>query len=510
MMHANDQIRSVVIAGGGTAGWMVAAALSQLCNNGITKVTLVESEEIGTVGVGEATIPPIKSFNGMLGLDENDFLARTEGTFKLGIEFEGWLRQGHAYMHPFGSFGHDINGTRFHQFWLKQHQQGSPIPLGDYSLCNVAAKMNRFIKPAANRDSVLSTIDYAFHFDAGLYARYLRRYSEQRGVRRVEGKINRVEQRDDGFISSLVLDGDLKLSGDLFIDCTGFRGLLIEQTLKTGYESWTQYLPCDRAVAVPSERVDPLLPYTRAIARQAGWQWRIPLQHRMGNGHVYCSNYVSDDEAIATLLANLDSKPLGEPRVIPFTTGRRKLAWNKNCVALGLAAGFMEPLESTSIHLVQSGISKLMALFPNRNFTAPERDEYNRLSKVQWEHTRDFLIAHYKLNQRPENFWKDCAGMQIPDSLRRRLNLFGASGRYFRGEYELFDEVNWTAVLIGQGLVPSYYDPLVDIVHDTELRQMMGGMHDAFKRAAAHMPLHSDFVRQHCGNNIAGLAKKHS
>ncbi|HVY24569.1 MAG TPA: tryptophan halogenase family protein [Steroidobacteraceae bacterium] len=497
-MNRNDQIRHVVIAGGGTAGWMAAAALSRLTGNGMTKVTLVESDEIGTVGVGEATIPPIKSFNGLLGIDENDFLARTEGTFKLGIEFDGWLHEGHAYMHPFGSFGHDMNGTRFHQFWLKFRESGGAGVLGDYSLCNVAAKLNRFIRPVPDRSSVLSTLDYAFHFDAGLYARYLRHYSEQHGVKRVEGKIQHVEQREDGFIASLVLEGDLRLSGDLFIDCTGFRGLLIEQTLKTGYEEWTRYLPCDRAVAVPSERAEPLRPYTRTIAGTAGWQWRIPLQHRMGNGHVYCSRFISDDEAAATLLKSLDGKPLADPRIIPFTTGRRKLAWNKNCVALGLSAGFMEPLESTSIHLIQSGISKLMALFPNRNFSSIERDEYNRLSTLQWETTRDFLIAHYKLNRRREPFWRECAGMEIPETLARRLKLFSATGRYFRGEYELFDEVNWTAVLIGQGLIPESYDPLVDIVDEADLQQTMNGIRSAFVRAAEHMPSHADFIRQHC------------
>lgn len=506
-MNRAEQIRNIVIAGGGTAGWMAAAALSKLTGNGLTKVTLVESEDIGTVGVGEATIPPIKSFNGLLGLNENDFLARTEGTFKLGIEFDGWQRPGHAYMHPFGSFGHDINGTRFAQFWLKLRQQGATGSLGDYSLCNIAAKQNRFIRPVPDRTSVLSTLDYAFHFDAGLYARYLRKYSEQQGVKRIEGKIMRVEQHENGFISSLVLEGDLRLSGDLFIDCTGFRGVLIEQTLETGYEDWTQYLPCDRAVAVASVRTEPLFSYTRATARSAGWQWRIPLQHRVGNGHVYCSRYLSDDEATSILLKNLDGERLSEPRIIPFTTGRRKLAWNKNCVALGLSAGFMEPLESTSIHLIQSGISKLMALFPNRSFNSVERDEYNRLSVLQWETTRDFLIAHYKLNQRQESFWQECANMDIPETLSRRLKLFSATGRYFRGEYELFDEVNWTAVLIGQGLLPENYDPLVDVIDEREFQQMMSGMRAAFLRAAEHMPSHADFVRQHCASNNSTMIK---
>ena len=496
-MNSNS-IQHVVIAGGGTAGWMAAAALSALRSNGVTRVTLIESEEIGIVGVGEATIPPIKSFNAMIGIGENDFLSHTEGTFKLGIEFDGWHSPGVSYVHPFGSYGHDIDGIRFHQFWLKQHHQGSAVPLGDYCLSNVTAKMNKFIKPVNDRNSVLSTLDYAFHFDAGLYARYLRRLAEQRGVFRLEGKIQNIEQHEDAFISALVLDNGLRVSGDLFIDCTGFRGVLIEQTLKTGYEDWTQYLPCDRAVAVPSVRTDPLLPYTRATARQAGWQWRIPLQHRMGNGHVYCSRYISDDEATSALLNNLDGERLGDPRIIPFATGRRKLFWNKNCVALGLASGFMEPLESTSIHLVQSGIAKLMALFPTRKFNEAERNEYNRLTILQWECTRDFLIAHYKLNRRPERFWQSCAHMEIPPSLQRRLELYAAAGRFFRGEYELFDEVNWTAVLIGQGFIPEAYDPLVDAIDEGEFQHIMNRMRMTFRHAAEQMPSHAEFVRANC------------
>lgn len=504
-MNQVDHIQHVVIAGGGTAGWMAAAALSRLCNNGVTKVTLIESEEIGTVGVGEATIPPIKTFNAMVGLDENDVLAHTQGTFKLGIEFDGWSRPGQAYMHPFGAFGHDINGIRFHQFWLKQRQQGLNIPIGEFNLCNVAAKLNRFARPSADRTSALSTLDYAFQFDAGLYARYLRRFAQQRGVRRIEGKIKNVEQREDGFISALVLDGDLRVSGEFFIDCTGFRGLLIEQTLHTGYEDWTHYLPCDRAAVVPSQRTEPLLSYTRATADSSGWQWRIPLQHRTGNGHVYCSRFISDDEAAAVLLKNLDGSPLGDPRVIPFQTGRRKLAWNKNCVALGLAGGFMEPLESTSIHLVQSGIAKLLALFPSRSFSSVERDEYNRLTAMQWEQIRDFLIAHYKLNQRDEPFWKECANMDIPNTLKRKLDLFAGSGRFFRHEDELFIEQNWTALLIGQGLIPASYDPLVDSINNNEQQRMMEMMFNTFRHTAMQMPQHADFVRQYCADKNASL-----
>ncbi|MES1191216.1 MAG: tryptophan halogenase family protein [Steroidobacter sp.] len=499
-MNRNDQIRHVVIAGGGTAGWMAAAALSRLTGNGITKVTLVESDEIGIVGVGEATIPPIKTFNAMLGIDENDFLSQTEGTFKLGIEFDGWLRPSHSYLHPFGAYGHDINGIRFHQIWLKQCQSGFAVPFGAFNLCTIAAKLNRFARPSRDEGGAMPPLDYAFHFDAALYARYLSRYAQRFGVSRIEGKIKHVELREDGFISALQLENDLRISGDLFIDCTGFRGVLIEQALKTGYEDWTHWLPCDRAAAVPSGRIDPLLPYTRSTAQAAGWQWRIPLQHRTGNGLVFCSGYISDDEAVATLIRNLDGPQLGEPRVIPFRTGRRKLAWNKNCVALGLAAGFMEPLESTSIHLVQAGISKLLALFPSCNFSALERDEYNRLTALQWEQVRDFLIAHYKLNRREEPFWRACSDMGIPETLRRKLGLFAGSGRFFRYEDELFVEPSWTAVLLGQGLIPENYDPLVDTMNDSELQRIMMNMMSAVRHAAENMPAHADFIRRNCAS----------
>jgi tryptophan halogenase len=481
---------------------MAAAALSQLGKNGVTKIILVESDEIGIVGVGEATIPPIRTFNAMLGIDENEFVARTQGSFKLGIEFDGWQRPGKAYIHPFGAYGSDINGIKFHQFWLKIRQQGFPVPIGDFNLCTLAAQRGRFMRSDGDQASPLSTIAYAYHFDAGLYARFLRDYADARGVIRREGKIARVEQREtDGFISALVMEDGSKVEGELFIDCTGFRGLLIEETLQTGYEDWSHWLPCNRALAVPSERTEPLLPYTGSTARTAGWQWRIPLQHRTGNGHVYCSDYISDDEAAATLLANLDGKPLAEPRPLRFTTGRRKMAWNKNCVTLGLASGFLEPLESTSIHLIQAGISKLLALFPDRNFFAHERDEYNRLTVIQWEQIRDFLILHYKLNEREEPFWKYCAAMDIPESLSRKLALFAERGRLFRYEDELFSDASWTAVMVGQGLMPKGYDPMVDTIEDKPMHQMLARMGKAFRDTADGMPAHADYIARHCAGS---------
>jgi tryptophan 7-halogenase len=503
-MNRAAPIRQIVIVGGGTAGWMAAAALARMQANGVTKITLIESDEIGIVGVGEATIPPIKTFNAMIGVDENAFVAATQGSFKLGIEFNGWGRPGESYLHPFGAYGSDINGVKFHQIWLRLRALGMKAPLADFNLCTVAAKHKRFDRPSPDRRSVTSTLDYAFHFDAGLYAQFLRGHSEKQGVVRREGKIVRVTRHaENGFITSVVMENGTQIVGDLFIDCSGFRGLLIEEELKTGYEDWTQWLPCDRAMAIPSERTEPLLPYTRSTARAAGWQWRIPLQHRTGNGYVYCSDYVSDDEAVATLLAGLDGKALAEPRPLRFVTGRRKRAWSKNVVSLGLAAGFMEPLESTSIHMVQAGISKLLALFPDMSFASNERDEYNRLTALQWEQTRDFLICHYKLNQRDEPFWKHCATMDVPASLARKMSLFKGRGRLFRYEDELFSDASWTAVMMGQGLMPDSHEPLAEALNAQEVADMVSRMAKLFDQAAQQMPTHADFIAAHCQGSLA-------
>ncbi len=501
---SRNPIRTIVIAGGGTAGWMAAAALSRLQNNGVTRVVLVESEEIGIVGVGEATIPPIKTFNAMLGIDEDEFLAATQGSFKLGIEFAGWERDGASYIHPFGAFGSDIEGIKFHQIWLKLRAEGIPIPLSDMSLCIAAAKHNRFDRPNGDPRSVLSLIDYAFHFDANLYAKFLRKYAEARGVVRHEGKIARVEQHPQtGFIEALTLESGSHIDGDLFIDCTGFRALLIEGALQSGYDDWSHWLPCNRAMAVPCARTEPLLPYTRSTAQPAGWQWRIPLQHRTGNGYVYCSEFVSDDEATRTLLAHLDGEALADPRPLRFTTGIRKQPWVKNCVALGLASGFMEPLESTSIHLVQIGISKLLALFPDRSFAAHERAEYNRLTALQWAQIRDFLILHYKQTARDGSaFWRHCHSMPVPETLTRKMDLFKRTGRLFRYDDELFTDASWTAVMVGQGVMPDQYDPLADTVDDGQVRDMVGRMADTFRRAARAMPTHAEFIARHCAGSL--------
>ena len=500
-------LRSILIVGGGTAGWMAAAALSRLIRSGI-RVTLVESDEIGIVGVGEATIPPIRTFNDMLGIDENDFVARTQGTFKLGIEFVDWLRPGHRYMHPFGRFGADMEGVSFHQLWMRHGAPGQAA-LEDYNLCAVAARMGRFSPPSPKPSSVLSTLAHAYHFDAALYARYLRSYAEARGVVRVEGKIDGVTLRgEDGFIESVALEGGRRIGADLFIDCSGFRGLLIEEALETGYEDWSHWLPCDRAVAVPCAQPGPPLPFTRSTARAAGWQWRIPLQHRIGNGYVYSSADCSEDEAAETLLANLDGEVLAEPRLLRFTTGRRRKQWNRNCVALGLASGFVEPLESTSIHLVQAGISKLLALLPDERFEPVLADEYNRLTQLQFEQVRDFIILHYKATERDDSdFWRRCAAMDVPETLARKIELFRANGRIFRHEDELFSESSWLAVLMGQGIMPARYDPLVDTLPAEPIRQTLARMAEVMRGAAETMPAHQDWIARHCAAPVEGLRR---
>jgi tryptophan halogenase len=493
-------VRKVVIVGGGTAGWMTAAALAQSFKGSLASIELIESEEIGTVGVGEATIPPIRRFNARLGIDEDDFIRHTQGSFKLGIEFVDWWRPGHSYIHPFGRYGADLDNVSFINFWMRQRRAGEAAPLDDYCLAIVAARLGRFARPQGLADAAFSTLGYAFHFDAGLYARYLRGYAEKRGVRRIEGRVVDVRLRgEDGFIESVVMQGGLQVDGDLFIDCSGFRGLLIEQALHTGYLDWSQWLPCDRALAAPSASVGDPLPYTRATARAAGWQWRIPLQHRVGNGYVYCSRFVDDDEAARTLLGNLEGDALADPRPLRFTTGMRRKFWNRNCVALGLASGFLEPLESTSIHLIQSGIAKLLTLFPDRSFDPLLSDEYNRQSTRQMEWIRDFLIAHYKLTLRDDSpFWNYCREMPVPESLTRKLELFGRRSLVFREDDELFLEPSWIAVLLGQGIVPSSYDPLADAIDAATLERGMRTMRDVVQRAARAMPTHQQFIARHC------------
>ncbi len=498
MQNEARAIRSIVIVGGGSAGWMTAATLSNALTNGC-EITLIESEEIGTVGVGEATIPTIKLFNQTLGIDEREFVRETQGSFKLGIQFVDWAKLGHAYFHPFGTYGRPFDFGAVHQYWVGAGANESGICYDDLCMAWTMAKTGKFALPSTDPRSVLSTSDYAYHFDAGLYAAFLRKYAEKRGVTRHEGKVATVAQNcETGFVESVTLEDGHNFSADLFIDCSGFRGLLIEGTLKTGYEEWTHWLPCDRAMAVPCESTPDFTPYTRSTARAAGWQWRIPLQHRTGNGYVYSSPQISDDEAATFLLANLDGKPLADPRPLRFVTGRRKQSWNKNVVAVGLSSGFMEPLESTSLHLIQANISKLLALFPDRDFDPLVTAEFNRIAATETERIRDFLILHYKLTQRDDSaLWRYTANMEIPESLQFKIDHFRKFGRLIAREMDLFGPPSWTAVHIGQLNIPEKVDPLLGF-RANDGRDWMTKLQAAMAFEAGRLPTHRQFIDQYC------------
>jgi tryptophan 7-halogenase len=486
------EVKKVVIAGGGTAGWMAAAALSKVLGKNL-EICLVESDEIGTVGVGEATIPTLLFFNQLLGLKEKDFLLATHGTFKLGIKFENWRTPGTDYIHAFGTTGKDYWAAGFHNFWLKGVATGIEQGFGDYCLERKAAEAGKFAH-LPNKG-----LSYAYHLDATAYGQFLRQFSEALGVSRVEGKIASVHTDDSsGFITSLALESGQSVTGDLFIDCTGFRGLLIEQTLHSGYEDWSHWLPCDRALPVQTRSTGNPDPYTRAIAHSAGWRWRIPLQHRVGNGLVYCSKYMSDDEATSLLLGSIDGEPRTEPRVIRFQTGRRMQQWNKNCIAVGLSSGFMEPLESTSIHLIQQSILRLIKMFPKHGVKQVDIDEFNRQTNKNFENIRDFIILHYHATERDDTaFWRHCRSMEIPESLVARLKLFRETGRLFLENYELFID-SWLQVMIGQGVVPQEYHAIVDAMEEQELKGFLGKIRSDIDATVAKMPSHQDYLEKYC------------
>lgn len=499
----SNKINNVVIVGGGSAGWMTAAALSKVLRNNYCHITLIESDAIGTVSVGEATIPQIQQFHEILEIDENEFIQATNATFKLGIEFANWKDKGESYIHPFGPHGKDIDAIQFYHYWLKMYQQGKVPDIQEYSLAILAAKEGRFMRPQDRGNSPLSTISYAYHFDAVLYAKFLRKFAEKLGVKRVEGKIVDVcLKNSNGFVDSVKLEDGTAIQGDLFIDCSGFKGLLIEETLKTGFEDWSEWLPCDRAVAMPCMPNEKIKPYTRSIAQDAGWIWRIPLQNRVGNGYVYPSKFVSDDEAVAVLRSQMENAPIAEPNFLRWKTGVRKKGWNKNCVAIGLSAGFIEPLESTGLHLVHSAISKLLSLFPTKEFFQADIDAYNDQLDLEMKRIRDFIILHYKVTNREDTeFWKYCKHMDVPDYLKSKMELFNANGRIYRHGIELFSEDSWLAVMHGQGMTPKGYHPVVDVLDEQEILKRLGHIHHVINKSVEAVPLQSDFIDKFCQIN---------
>jgi tryptophan halogenase len=493
----------IVIVGGGTAGWMTAAGLSSVLTPQLRQVRLIESDEIGIVGVGEATLPQMKEFNDFIGVNEADFMRRTNGSFKLGIQFVDWGFKGSRYIHPFGVHGQPIAGAGFQHAWTKARLLGRDHDVDDFSYAIVAARENRFDFPAKDPRAINSTYSYAYHFDASLYAQYLRRFAEGRGVQRTEGKVVDVTlDPTSGDVASLKLQSGEVVTADLFVDCSGFRSLLLGQALNNDYEDWTKWLPCDRALAVPCERVEPVTPYTRSTAREAGWQWRIPLQHRTGNGYVYSSAFIDDDKAAETLMANLDGKALGDPKPLRFKAGRRTKSWDRNCLAVGLASGFLEPLESTSIYLIQVAILHLLRLLPTpgQAIEPALRNEFNRLVDVEYSRVRDFLILHYYANSRDDaELWRYCREMQVPDSLLEKIELFKHRGALPKYRDGLFAPPSWLSVFAGQGLRPSGYDRRIDNLPDDRLLAEVEAQRARVAERVAAMPEHGAFLDDYCG-----------
>lgn len=488
----NNSIKKVVIAGGGTAGWVAAAALSKQLGK-LLDVVLVESDEIGILGVGEATIPPMRTFHSLLGIDEQEFMRATEAVFKLGISFKNWGQIGDEYIHPFGSTGQGSYLADFQHFWLHGKSKGIDAAFGEYSLEVQAAKANKFTL------SKKGSINYAYHLDATRYAKFLRKFSESLGVKRIEGKIQQVQQHPNGDIQSLRLDSGEVIDGDLFIDCTGFTGLLIDKTLKTPYEDWSHWLPCNTAIAIQTESVEPPKPYVTCTAHHAGWQWHIPLQHRVGNGNVFCNHFMSDDQAKQHLLSQVNGKLLSEPKVIKYKTGRRKVFWNRNCVALGLSSGFVEPLESTSIYMFMIGIVRLMKMFPFNGVTQSMANEYNQQLIAELENIRDFIILHYHVTAREDSeFWRYCKNMSIPDSLAHRLELFRETASCYPGERELFRLDSWLHVMLGQGIMPKSYHAIFKTMSDNEMLGHLTNTRNTIADAVKKLPDHQEFINQYC------------
>lgn len=492
----NKPVKSIVIVGGGTAGWMAAAALSERYKQQPLAISLVESDQIGTVGVGEATVPGIIRLHQHLGISEREFIHATGATFKLGIEFQDWYQKDHRFFHPFAAFGVSIAGQDFYQCWLKLFKEGLRYNLEDFCLAAGLAKRNRFALPDNEATTPLAFYSYAYHFDASRYALFLRDYACQRGVRRIEGKVNEVKLAEDGSIRNISLENGVDVAGDLFVDCTGFRALLIEQTMKTDFEDWSHWLPCDSAIAVQSQSDLAPTPYTRSTALDAGWQWRIPLSHRIGNGYVYCSKFINDDSARHALMANIEGEATTEPRLIKFTTGMRRRFWNRNCVALGLASGFLEPLESTSISLIQTGVEKLMQFMPDLVIKQQNIEEANRLNRLEYERIRDFIILHYKASQRRDSeFWQSVGDMQIPLSLREKIDAFEKDGSVLLGEQESFAEQSWIAMYNGFNRIPQMCKANARLLDSEKLKKSLEKMREVIAKGIEYAPKHEEFLK---------------
>lgn len=490
------KLRKICIVGGGTAGWMTAAGLAQKFKNTNLQICLVESEKIGTVGVGEATLPHIRFFNNSLGIDEADFMKATKATFKMGIEFCDWGKIGDRYIHPFGDYGETLHNVEFYHYWNKLRLMGATTRLDDYSYPIVASELGRFRFPDTDHSKIESTFGYAYQFDSSLYAKFLRKHAEKNGVHRIEGKVVDVQTNGEtGFVTTIQLEAGDLIDAELFVDCTGFRGVLIEQTLKSGFEDWSQWLPCNRAIAVPSVNRGKLMPFTRATARKAGWQWRIPLQHRTGNGHVYWNEHMSDDEAHKILIDNIDSETLADANQLYFQTGKRKKQWKKNVVSIGLSAGFLEPLESTSIYLIQEGITKLLELFPDNTFPQSDRDEFNARMDLYFERVRDFLLLHYVATKRDDSeMWKYFANITLPDSLKYKIMAWQQRGQIIKYEIGAFHPPSWVAVMIGQNILPKNYDRRVDKMRFDELQTFAHSMKSNIQSAALSTLDHRKFL----------------